>query len=390
MIETGIAGMLAMKVAVLADGDPRRITENSGTPFHMLEALRYHFPDLITPESNNRSINKRIERAVKKYSNDFIRLDWFHGSARLSSASILKELRSEKPDIVIVIMNSPLCAVLCDHFDTIHISDATFALLQDYYSSFATMNSMNKSLGNAIEKKAITKSKSCLFSSQWAADSAVDHYGAEVSSVHFIPWGCNNDLLRFENTDYGARDECKLLYIGMDWKRKGGELAVQTVNALIGKGISAHLHIVGSAPLELGKHAAITYHGVLSKSDPRDQEILNSLFLTSSFLLLPTRQDCTPMVFAEANCYGMPVISSDTGGISSIVKSGENGFLLSDAAGANDYAELIDSIWRSNAAYKALRKSSYEYYLKVLNWRTWAACAAKVIRQTAEVQREPQ
>jgi glycosyltransferase involved in cell wall biosynthesis len=374
-----------MKVAVLADGDPRRITENSGTPFHMLESLGEQFREIVVPEPNIRSIHKRIERAVKKYSRDFIRLDWFHGSARLAAASILKQLDTVKPDVVIVIMNSPLCAVLCDYYPTIHVSDATFELLKDYYSSFSTMSAINKSLGNVIEKKAITKSRACLYSSEWAANSAISHYGADASSVHFIPWGCNNAPLLSRSTDRGSRGECQLLYIGMDWTRKGGDLAVRTVNALVARGIPAHLHIVGSAPFEVGTKASMTYHGVLSKADAKDGAILTSLFATSSFLLLPTRQDCTPMVFAEANSYGIPVITCDTGGISSIVKAGENGFLLPETASEADYADLIASTWSQTTSYDALRKSSYEYYLNVLNWGTWAQSAAKVIREIAEV-----
>jgi glycosyltransferase involved in cell wall biosynthesis len=373
-----------MKVAVLADGDPRRITENSGTPFHMLDALTHQFEDIIVPEPNMRSIHKRIERAVKKHSRDFIRLDWFYGSARLAAASILKRLDTVKPDVVMVIMNSPLCAVLCDYYATIHVSDATFELLKNYYSSFSAMSAINKSLGNAIEKKAITKSKACLYSSEWAANSAISHYGAAASSVHFIPWGCNNAPLISRSTDRERRGECQLLYIGMDWTRKGGDLAVRTVNALVDKGIPAHLHIVGSAPFEVGTKTTITYHGVLSKSDTKDSAILTSLFAGSSFLLLPTRQDCTPMVFAEANSYGVPVITCDTGGISSIVKTGENGFLLPESANEADYADLIASTWSQTTSYEALRKSSYEYYLNVLNWGSWAESAAKVIREIAE------
>jgi glycosyltransferase involved in cell wall biosynthesis len=91
----------------------------------------------------------------------------------------------------------------------------------------------------------------------------------------------------------------------------------------------------------------------------------------ASFLFVPTRQDCSPMVFAEANSYGVPVISTRTGGVPDVVHEGENGHLLPPSAGAEEYAHLIWAIWSDRERYNCLRKSSWRRFNETLNWDSW-------------------
>ena len=72
-------------------------------------------------------------------------------------------------------------------------------------------------------------------------------------------------------------------------------------------------------------------------------QFLNILFNTH-LLFVPTRADCTPIVFCEANAFGIPVITTDTGGVSSIIKNGENGFAFPLDATPDEYANTIQSL----------------------------------------------
>jgi glycosyltransferase involved in cell wall biosynthesis len=86
------------------------------------------------------------------------------------------------------------------------------------------------------------------------------------------------------------------------------------------------------------------------------------------------------MVFSEGNAFGMPGITTDTGGVSSVVVEGENGHLLPLTAGPKEYADLIEAAWVDQGKYIALRKSSRRQYEQVLNWKTWARQSATLIR----------
>ena len=50
------------------------------------------------------------------------------------------------------------------------------------------------------------------------------------------------------------------------------------------------------------------------------------------------------MVFPEANSYGVPVITTDTGGVADVVHEGVNGHLLPIDARADAYADLLETV----------------------------------------------
>jgi glycosyltransferase involved in cell wall biosynthesis len=177
-------------------------------------------------------------------------------------------------------------------------------------------------------------------------------------------------------TDFPCLNEpdstCSILFIGVDWIRKGGDLALTAVAQLRRAGFPAHLHVIGAKPAGSVDSEAVTWHGFLNKSTPEGVARFNSLLKGAAFLLLPTRQDCTPMVFAEVNTYGIPAISTLTGGIGSVLIDGINGYALPEAAGPEVYGALIAEIWSDRRRYLDLRKSSRNHSEKILNWKNWA------------------
>lgn len=50
------------------------------------------------------------------------------------------------------------------------------------------------------------------------------------------------------------------------------------------------------------------------------------------------RADCIPFVFNEANAFGLPMITADTGGVPDMIRIGENGYVLPYGARGFEYA----------------------------------------------------
>jgi glycosyltransferase involved in cell wall biosynthesis len=96
------------------------------------------------------------------------------------------------------------------------------------------------------------------------------------------------------------------------------------------------------------------------------------LLSTIHFLILPTRADCSLLVACESNAYGVPAISTDTGGVSDVVKDGINGYCLSYEAGGDQYANLIAELYNDKERYHNLIASSRKRYEEELNWDKWA------------------
>ena len=101
-------------------------------------------------------------------------------------------------------------------------------------------------------------------------------------------------------------------------------------------------------------------------------EQLARLFEESDYLLLPTRSECYGMVFCEASAYGVPSITTDTGGVAGVVVEGSNGFLLPEEARGDRYAKVIAGLEGDESRYKQLCLSSRREYETRVNWDVWA------------------
>ncbi|MGN6530520.1 MAG: glycosyltransferase, partial [Ginsengibacter sp.] len=84
------------------------------------------------------------------------------------------------------------------------------------------------------------------------------------------------------------------------------------------KYVKTELTIVGCSPPErVSLPDFVHVHGFIDKSKKEGKNLINKLYSENHFFILPTIAECTPVVFSEANSFGLPVITTNTGGISS-------------------------------------------------------------------------
>ena len=367
-----------MKVAVVTVGNPLDIKVWSGIPYYMTKKLLSLYPDLLIVESPRPLWIKYARNIIHKLTRGFIDIYWNRTLSRWNATRIASDLLRMKVDVVLCICNAPISAYIAEKIPTIHISDATVPLLTDYYDEFTQPKLM---LSNALhlDRKSVLNSRACLYPTGWAAESAIRNFGANPNRVHVIPWGANLESRKVSHKKHGGYpDTCHLVFVGLDWKRKGGDLAVAAAKQLVAEGHSVKLHIVGSSP-EINAENAIIVHGFIDKKTEEGRRRLDQIMEHASFLFVPTRQDCFGIVFSEANSYGVPVIATRTGGVPDVVLEGVNGHLLSSDATADDYAQLIWTIWSDPDRYSRLRDSSWLRFNEALNWDSWLTQAAKII-----------
>ncbi len=169
--------------------------------------------------------------------------------------------------------------------------------------------------------------------------------------------------------------------MGIGWERKGGDIAYETLRALHALGIEAELIICGSTPPPGITREHMTVIPYLDKNDERQAREIEKLYALSDFLLLPTRADCAPNVFKEANAFALPVITTATGGVADIVRDGENGYALPYGARGDAYARVIADLWRDSSRYQQLAQSSRAAYDERLSWDAWAKAVYKIMRE---------
>jgi glycosyltransferase involved in cell wall biosynthesis len=261
-------------------------------------------------------------------------------------------------------------------------TDATFASMIDFYPGFTGLSRRCLRHGHDLERRALASADIALYSSDWAAQSAIDDYGADPRAVHVVPFGANLEITHTAHDVEGSirrrpDDRCRLVFIGTDWVRKGGDVAVETATILNDAGMETQLDLVGSVP-PTASPAFVRSLGFLSKADGEDA--FARMLSSAHFLILPTRADCSPMVLAEASAYGLPSVAPALGGIATTVRDGVNGRLVPAGSNAQAYAEAILALLADRQAYETLARSSFDDYRMRLNWDVAGARASTLIR----------
>lgn len=210
---------------------------------------------------------------------------------------------------------------------------------------------------------------------------------ANKAKMGVIPWGANiEDPLPpmvptrcFDNIL--AKGKIDLLFVGKDWSRKGGDVAVQIVEILNQFGISALLHVVGAHPEQLTNHPQVRCYGLLNKAVPQEQQQIENLFRQCDAFILPSKAEGFGIVFAEAAAYGLPSLAYGVMGVTTAVASGMSGVLLPPGSSADEFAQVIKDWFRSPEQYEQLVAGARNYYQTTVSWQASVNCLCSQIEQ---------
>lgn len=284
-----------------------------------------------------------------------------------------KRLAEKKYDLIIAPAASSEIAWLETNVPIVYISDSTFSASLNYHKALSNLLPYSIKESFHTEKRALEKCTIAALTSPWAANSAISDYGIAADNVLVLPFGANFEEVPGPSFAQNRKLDkiCRLLFIGVYWESKGGPIAYAVLKKLWEQGIDAELTICGCVPPPEFAHERIRVIPFLNKKIKSEREQLYHLFAEASFLLFPTRFEAFGIVCCEASAYGLPSIAADTGGVSGVVKNGENGFLVPHSDTGTAYAEKIVSLLNDEEAYKRLCLSSRKRYEGVLNWDAW-------------------
>lgn len=365
-----------MKIGFAGRWSPLDKTAWSGTYFYAYQAIKkigevqilhYTWPWYIREELI-------FHKQIQKLHNRKIAVEFLRGYAKWFSKKLEKELCNIKPDVLFVPGAPQLIAYCNTRVPIIYMADATFKQLQGYYDSFGNLAPYNIQQGIDLDRSAINNATHCMLASDWAKQSAMNDYHIPENKITVQPLGANLDLIPAVSELKKEKNKtCQLLFMGVEWERKGGQIALDTFYALQKKGIQVQLKIVGCQPPLFISDKNVTVIPFINKSVKEEADRLYNILLQTDFLLLPTRAECAGIVFCEASAFGIPSITTDTGGVSTYVQNGINGFTLPISSGAEAYADKILDLYSKEDAYRQLCISSRNKYDATLNWDAWGA-----------------
>lgn len=284
-------------------------------------------------------------------------------------------------DVVVGMVATPLLNAVLDRrpdLRVVHVTDATPAFLAQAYG----WAMKEQAFGD--ERRLASRADAVIYSSPEMAKRAPRDLSLPDLAPHVAAFGVNFEALPESLAEKAMSGRLNLLFVGLDWVRKGGDIAVETLNRLREQGIDAHLTVVGRCPERHVSHPAITYAGFLSKNRARDAAALARLYTAAHLLLVPSRSDCTPMVLAEAMAHGTPVIATDTGGIASVLGGDGTGRLLAPYASPSEWAGTIRAVMADREAYRFMSDACFDRGRTQLSWDAWAARVIEIARGTVQ------
>lgn len=365
--------MKKIKVAFVHWESPNDHRASSGTPYKINEMLKGMGYDTIWVKNGKGRCFFLYGKFIGLLNRLFPthRISAYHTAigARLQAMTFGKKV-IDACDLVFAPMASSVLSSLKMNTPIIYLSDATFASMIGYY--FLNLSSWAIKQGNQVEQRAMDNASSIIVSSDWARNSAIKDYHQSPAKVHMVEFGANLDDKDIIEKHYSYDGTLHLLFLGVDWQRKGGDLAVAACKYLNEHGTPAILHVVGIKNLSpsIKELPFVDDAGFLNKNHPAEYEKLVSIIKQCHCMLLPTLAECAGIAFCESSAYGLPVFTHDTGGTSNYVLSGRNGYLLPIGSTGKDFAKKIQGCLQSGELAK-MSTSAKEVYHERLNWETW-------------------
>jgi glycosyltransferase involved in cell wall biosynthesis len=201
-----------------------------------------------------------------------------------------------------------------------------------------------------VEQAVFSAASLVVTRTAWAKADVVARFGVDQDQILVSPFTvsppANGPLPLAQPTNETAR----IAFVGADWERKGAGRLLRWHQERWADRAELHLCTAQKPPRDCRN---VVCHGLMSHDRVLD------LLATMDLFVLPTRKDMAPLAVLEASSLGLPVVSSEIGGLGETVIDGETGFLRSpdDDRG---FVEAIERLLDDRALRVAMGKAGRE------------------------------
>ena len=206
--------------------------------------------------------------------------------------------------------------------------------------------------------------------------SLIEEYGCSPEKAVLVYAGSNANVspIKTANIDY---TQPNILFVGLDWKRKGGADLVEAFKLVREVLPDARLTIVGAAP---DLHVAGCE--VIGKVPPDE---LDKYYQQASIFCLPTYLEPFGIVFIEAMTAHLAIVATRVGAIPDFVEEGRNGIMV----GPGDIHGLANALLQL-LKNPELCRSFGEYSFQLTQDRySWGAVGEKFKQSIRKLLDEP-
>lgn len=383
-----------LRIAYVTVYDSTDVTQWSGLGFHIARSLEGQGCDLVRVGGLDRQLNpsniltyvwNTHVRGLRDHPHrdpGFLR----HYARQVDRA--LERARASGPPVSAILVPGILPIAYLDTDLPIFVwTDCTFASLLNYYPAWTRLSPRTIRDGHEADRRGLNRASMLVFASRWAAESAVIDYGCDPSRIRVVPFGANLDAgmsasdIVYLADERLANGEVRMLLAGVNWQRKGCDHAVRVLEELQSRGVRATLDIVGChAPAGTRVPDGVRTHGFVDKSTVHGRELMRRFFERATVFVLPTRAECLGVVFNEAASFGLPAMSTDTGGIPSVAREGVTGFQFPVDSDPSLWADRIESLVQNRLEYRRISLAARREYDARLNWTAAGRAVTEIMR----------
>lgn len=349
----------------------------SGTIYKLREAIELAGYEVIWIPYGDSLLTKFYTYLLKIFNHTlFIKKHWlvethFTPLVKVWARNINRNPILSKCDYLFFPRGAQIALYLGVNKPIIYFTAATAHVMFDYY--WYNINRFSKKMALDLEERASQNASINIKSSRWAFDSVINDCHCYKDKCHVLEFGPNIDAKDIKQNTLYENGELRIFFSGVDWERKGGDIAVKTVEILRDKGMDVQLNIAGIRKMPtscIGKDY-IHFHGFLNKNNPDDYKRICELYSQNHIFLLPTKAECSAIVYCEASAAGLPIYTYLTGGTGDYVIEGVNGHALPLGSPAESFANQIYNDIKTNQLY-SLREGALKVSKEKLSWEAWA------------------
>jgi len=343
--------MLKKKIALLTTSFGRigGVATVSAFLYRHLQSSDKYAPDVISvPMPSPTDVNVRLLEPRTWFRGVGVRDDERNGIPFCKIGAVLSEFEFqryrprptltrelEEYDLVQVVAGSPIWAYLTKHVSvpvTLQVATLTSVEREGAYSNeplpLRLWRAVCTSIATRIEQQVPSMVDGIFVENQWMYEHYRQNY--PDSNVYFAPPGV--DISTYHPVNGIENENRYILSVGVfSRERKNVKLLFQAYHQLRQK-ISDPPRLVlagregpNETAWETAKSLGITEH-VDVQIDVSEKK-LTQLYRNAALFTLSSKEEGLGLVIAEAMASGVPVVSTDCGGPSTLIKEGETGYL---------------------------------------------------------------
>ena len=191
-----------------------------------------------------------------------------------------------------------------------------------------------------------------LVMSNFIRDSLIQDYGCDPSRVVVVGAAPNLPATNAtpDNAGYSNRT---ILFVGIDWQRKGGPLLLDAFRQVLAKIPDARLIVAGCSPVLNAPNVQVLGRVPLPE--------ISTLLLRSSVFAFPSLRAPQGIAAMEALMHGIPVVAGDVGALPEVIEDRKTGRIVparDSTAFANALIDLLGNPALCREYGEAARRSA--------------------------------